>query len=171
MLTETLNWAREILSQLDLYLDGRINFWLMMIGLSSALMFVGSVLVTIVLLARLPADHFLTWHLPREEGGWHWAVHAFRKLVKNLLGLILLLIGLVMLFLPGQGMLTILIALMILDFPYKKTILDQLVAKPRVQASLNWIRKRRGKENFYFSMENAYDSSDRGSNEPDKKNS
>jgi len=56
--------------------------------------------------------------------------------------------GLFMLVLPGQGILTILAGLVLLDFPGKFLFLRWLVRKEKVLKSLNWIRKKGKKEPF-----------------------
>lgn len=69
-------------------------------------------------------------------------------LFRNIGGIFLLTAGFAMLFLPGQGLLTILIGLLLLSFPGKQTMLNYLISKPAVQHSLNWIRKKSGKPPF-----------------------
>lgn len=69
-------------------------------------------------------------------------------LFRNIGGIFLLTAGFAMLFLPGQGILTILIGLLLLSFPGKQTMLNYLIFKPAVQHSLDWIRKKSGKPQF-----------------------
>ena len=64
--------------------------------------------------------------------------------------LLLVAAGLAMLFLPGQGLLTVLIGVSVMDFPGKRGLLQRLVRGPKVQRTLNWIRRKRGKEPFAF---------------------
>lgn len=72
------------------------------------------------------------------------------NMVKIIVGLILLLCGLVMLVLPGQGLLTILIGLSLIPFPGKNKIEDTILARKSVRSSLNWIRTKANKEPFIF---------------------
>ncbi len=53
-----------------------------------------------------------------------------------------------MLFLPGQGLLTILAGILILDFPGKYKLEHYLISKPVVLDSLNWIRRRHNVPNL-----------------------
>ncbi len=69
-------------------------------------------------------------------------------LFRNIGGIFMLTAGFAMLFLPGQGLLTILIGLLLLSFPGKQTMLNYLIFKPAVQHSLDWIRKKSGKPQF-----------------------
>ena len=63
------------------------------------------------------------------------------------------LFGLLMLVLPGQGILTLLAGLVLLDFPGKFLLLRWLARKDRILRSLNWIRKKGHKEPFATQMQ------------------
>lgn len=69
---------------------------------------------------------------------------------RNVLGLFLFLAGFAMLFLPGQGLLTMLIGLLLLSFPGKQRLIRSLIRKQMIQQSLDWIRKKRGKKPFQW---------------------
>jgi hypothetical protein len=69
---------------------------------------------------------------------------------KIMLGLGLLLCGIAMLVLPGQGLLTILVGLSLLPFPGKDKLEQNLLARKSIRASLNWIRTKANKEPFIF---------------------
>jgi UPF0716 family protein affecting phage T7 exclusion len=64
------------------------------------------------------------------------------RLSKNLLGILIVLVGVAMLLLPGQGILTILIGLMLLDFPGKQRLERRLVQQPSVWRAINWMRAK-----------------------------
>jgi hypothetical protein len=64
--------------------------------------------------------------------------------LKNLLGLVFLLGGAAMLFLPGQGLLTMFIGVLLLEGPGKRRFELWLVRKPAVLGALNWLRRRSG---------------------------
>jgi hypothetical protein len=70
--------------------------------------------------------------------------------VKNILGFILFLAGIVMIFLPGQGLLTILLGILLLSFPGKRRLVKYLVSSPRIRHSLDWLRKKCGKQSFIW---------------------
>jgi hypothetical protein len=55
-----------------------------------------------------------------------------------------------MLVLPGQGVLTILMGVCVMDVRGKRRMLDRLVRVPRIQLALNWIRRKSGKPEFVF---------------------
>jgi hypothetical protein len=64
--------------------------------------------------------------------------------LKNLLGAFLVLFGVVMSLpgVPGQGVLTILLGVMLLDFPGKRQLELKLVSRPKVLRTVNGIRRR-----------------------------
>jgi hypothetical protein len=99
--------------------------------------------------ARLPADYFAN---PRREpwrgvGGAPLAAIAL-GLAKNVLGLCLVLLGVLLLFTPGQGLLTLLAGLLLMNFPGKYRFERWLVNNTGVLKPLNWLRRRRGQEPF-----------------------
>jgi hypothetical protein len=55
-----------------------------------------------------------------------------------------------MLFLPGQGILTILIGASLLDVPGRQKVQDALIHRPAIQIGLNWIRQKTGHPPFHF---------------------
>ncbi len=69
---------------------------------------------------------------------------------RNVIGLALLLAGLAMLVLPGQGILTILLGVVLLSFPGKLALLTWLIFLPGVRRSLDWLRQKRGKPPFVW---------------------
>ncbi len=100
------------------------------------------------LVARLPRDCF---HHPQEKK----SVNSRRNhrplsivLLKNILGLFFFVAGIIMLFLPGQGIISILIGLGLSNFPYKQHILYKMTRPKAVQGSLDWLRKKTGKKPF-----------------------
>jgi hypothetical protein len=59
--------------------------------------------------------------------------------------MILILLGLLMLVLPGQGLVTLLVGLMVLDFRGKRALEQRLVARPGVLRFINGLRSRAGR--------------------------
>ena len=124
---------------------------LTLLGLLSVVTFVGSLVAVPWLIGRMRADYFLThWQVVQARHRRHPALALTVFLVRNALGLLLVAAGLAMLFLPGQGLLTVLIGVCVMDFPGKRGLLQRLVRGPKVQGALNWIRRKRGKEPFAF---------------------
>lgn len=115
------------------------------LGALSLATFAGSLLALPFIAARLPADYF--HHRHREHHYEAYAdpgAHFMLVVFKNLLGFIIILAGVVMLVLPGQGLLTILIGLVVMDFPGKYTLECWLVSRPAVFRGVNWLRAKAG---------------------------
>jgi hypothetical protein len=78
------------------------------------------------------------------------SVNLMINIMKIMVGLFLLICGLVMLVLPGQGLLTMLMGLSLMPFPGKNKLEQTIVARKSVRYSLNWIRKKANKKPFIF---------------------
>ena len=119
------------------------------ISIGSIISFFGSLIIIPRLIINLPPDFFLK----RKKSVSVKQIVVFRVtffLLKNFLGFLLLLRGILMLFIPGQGLLTMFLGLVLLDFPGKyKLQLYCLKVRP-VRRSLNWVRRKYGKEAFIF---------------------
>ncbi|MEN8258081.1 MAG: PGPGW domain-containing protein [Thermodesulfobacteriota bacterium] len=116
---------------------------------SSLLTFIASLLLIPFLLTRLPVDYFA--HGKRHRPPWahhHPVVRFFLLLSKNILGVVFLLAGFLMLFLPGQGLLTMVMGVVLLDLPGKYKLERWLVARPAILKSINWLRQRSGHPQF-----------------------
>lgn len=68
------------------------------------------------------------------------------RTIKNLLGLIFLIIGIAMLLLPGQGLLTIFVGLSLLNFPGKQKLELGIMRLQGVRTSIDWLRYKAKKE-------------------------
>ncbi len=117
--------------------------WLLFLSLLSLL---ATFLLVPVILVRLPEDYF---SFPdRHRIPWNDR-HRFLRipifLFKNLLGLIFIVAGILMLVLPGQGILTIIMGLIIMEFPRKYRAERWIVSQASVLRMINWIRRKSGK--------------------------
>jgi hypothetical protein len=117
-----------------------VLWWL---GVLSVMTFVGTLAVLPWVVARLPPDYFTHAQRPfRRRHAQLPGAHLLVHLGKNLLGILIILVGVAMLVLPGQGILTILIGLMLLDFPGKRGLEQRLVQQPSVWRAINWMRAK-----------------------------
>jgi hypothetical protein len=118
---------------------------LMSVAGLSVLLFVGSLIVLPILLARIPEDYFED--PKRHSGGLktlHPAFYWGLRVIKNLVGWVLVLAGILMLLLPGQGILTMIVGLVLSDFPGKFALERRLASNDRILGGINWIRRRSG---------------------------
>jgi hypothetical protein len=88
-------------------------------------------------LASLPRD-FLVKDSHADHAGMAWRV------ARNLLGVVLVLLGVLMLVLPGQGILTLLVGVLLVDFPGKHKLVQRLLSRPKVLGIVNKLRTHRG---------------------------
>jgi hypothetical protein len=115
-----------------------------LVGLTVASLvgFIGSLIAIPLILVRLPPDYFDT-RVPR-----HWmkdhhpVLRVIGLAVKNAVGLVFLLAGFAMLFLPGQGILTMLIGISLVDFPGKRRLEATLIGQPTVLSAINSMRNK-----------------------------
>jgi len=109
-------------------------------------MFFGTLLVVPLLVARIPEDYFVRdRHALGTFPQRHWLISLIGHGLKNVLGVIITLMGIVMLFVPGQGVLTILIGVMLLDFPGKRRLELELIRRPSILKAVNWMRRKAGR--------------------------
>ena len=99
----------------------------------SAVLLLGSIVGCVIVIVRLPRDHFVN---PPEEPKGAVAI------VRNVLGAILILGGIVMLVLPGQGVLAILAGILLTTFKAKHKLARRIVQQPKVEKALQWIREK-----------------------------
>ena len=125
------------------YNNETLLWWLLV---ASFITFITTLIAVPVILARLPEDYF---SLPdRHRMPWsdrHPVLRIPLLLVKNMLGIIFVLAGLLMLALPGQGFLTIIIGLALMDFPGKYHAERWIVSRHSVLRLINWIRRKAAK--------------------------
>ena len=94
-----------------------------------------------ILILRLPPTYFLEDDRPRPLSRF-LPLHYVLMALKNLLGLAFVLLGILLLFLPGQGLLTLVIGLTIMNYPGKFAIERWLARRPGVLRAMNWLRVR-----------------------------
>jgi len=121
--------------------------WFWALGLLSLATLLFSAIVLPWVLVRLPEDYFI--RRPVRDWPTHDPLlHGLLIVLKNILGYLFLLAGIAMLFLPGQGLLTILIAILWLDFPGKRRLERWLIQRPGLRDGANWLRQRSGRPPF-----------------------
>lgn len=109
--------------------------------------FVGSLVLSTgaiaYVLVRTPADRFARDHAPFLEGHAP-AVRLVARVGKNVLGVALVALGVVLSLpgVPGQGILTILLGVMLTDFPGKHRLERAIVCRPHVHRAIDKLRAR-----------------------------
>src|SRR6266478_4646716 len=109
--------------------------------------FLLSLAIVTFILVKLPPDHFQrTTKRKFLDHRQRW-VRFTATIGKNVLGIILVLLGIVLSIpgVPGQGILTILLGIMLLDFPGKRRLEEAILSRPKVREAINRLRHRFGK--------------------------
>lgn len=122
-------------------------------GVLAGFLSIGSLVVAAVLLplitVQLPSDYFVREHRePERKHRPHPLIIGLIVVVKNTVGIAFLVAGLLMLFIPGQGLLTMLIGLILTNFPGKYRLEQQLIRRPAIARTLNRLRERAQREPF-----------------------
>jgi hypothetical protein len=92
---------------------------------------------------RLPEDYLVNKRRQPLESWQHRpALRSTLLVAKNVLGSVLIVAGMLMLLVPGQGLLTIVAGLILLNFPGKYRLERRLATQRHVWRSINWLRKR-----------------------------
>ena len=131
--TNYTNIFFEFLSEYKIYL-----VWL---GTLSFTIFIFSLLTIKWLVALIPSDYFIKKNNSEFRSNYpiFWLVSI---IIKNLVGYTLIVGGILMLVLPGQGLFTIFVGLMLSNYPGKFYIERKFIAIPSVLRAINWLRKK-----------------------------
>ena len=113
----------------------------------SIVSFVGTLVLVPVLIIKIPEDYFAEKKRHRWEP-WaheHPVIRWSLLIAKNALGYIFIILGIAMLMLPGQGILTIMIGIMFINFPGKYRLERRVVMQGPVLNTINMLRHRAGR--------------------------
>jgi hypothetical protein len=98
--------------------------------------------IALTILIGLPPDYFAASHARKPPGAERRALVWVGVALKTLLGATLVVLGVVLSFpgVPGQGLLTILAGLLLLEFPGKRRLLLKILQRPFVLRAINRLR-------------------------------
>jgi hypothetical protein len=93
---------------------------------------------------RIPVDYFVVRERPLPFAGHGWPLRIGARVVQNVLGLFLIALGIVLSLpgVPGQGLVTILLGVMLADLPGKRRLERLIVKRPLVHRAINRVRAR-----------------------------
>lgn len=136
-----MDWFAGIWESLTL---GRVLLGLGLFLVSLAVSFTAIVIVLVKIPANYFSSHYQEDFLPNSS----WAVRWGAVVLKNLLGLFLVVLGLVLSLpgVPGQGLLTILLGLVLIDIPGKRPLEARIIKRPMILSAANGLRARFNKE-------------------------
>ncbi len=121
------------------------GWWLGIAAGVSLLMFVATLVAIPFMIVRMRPDYFTAER--RRPGAWrrqHPLGAILLLVAKNTVGVLLVVMGLIMLVTPGQGLLTLLIGLTLTNYPGKYRFERWLITRRAVWRSVNWLRHRAG---------------------------
>lgn len=89
----------------------------------------------------IPSDYFIKKEQSKFKSNYPvaWIISS---IIKNIFGYVLIFGGILMLVLPGQGLITIFIGLMLSSYPGKYKIEKKIISIPRIFKTINWLRKK-----------------------------
>ena len=110
---------------------------MVLVALGWALLTAGSFAIVLRILLALPPDYFQS----ERALGTSWTAV---RLARNAAGLVLIAVGLILSIpgVPGQGALTVLTGILLVDFPRRRSLERALVRRPGVLPALNRLRAR-----------------------------
>ena len=132
-----MQWLSEFWANMTL---NQMLFGVGIFLLSLAFSF-GSIAVVMI---NIPADYFSSHYNPQFMTGKPWIVRWSAVILKNIFGVFLVLLGIALSLpgVPGQGILTILLGLIMLDIPGKRPLEARIIKRPSVQKSIDKLRAR-----------------------------
>ncbi len=118
-----------------------VIYWVGASSLVTMLLF--PIIITLVIV-RIPEDYFATPRRPHRRIATRrlTTLRVLMLILKNTLGGIFLIAGIAMLVLPGQGILTILLGLSLMNFPGKFRLERWLVTRGATLRLINRLRRR-----------------------------
>ena len=121
------------------------------LGVSSLVILMISALSIGFFIKKIPYDYFLNDKRGvsdyKDRNPVLWLITLA---LKNFIGYCLILGGILMLVLPGQGLLTILVGLMLSDYPGKFKLEKRLIQTGFILRTVNWYRKKSGIQAIIF---------------------
>ena len=121
---------------------------LFLLGSLSIFILIISVFMMVLIISFLPEDYFKSENrnlISSVQNSRYPLLKLLVLITKNFFGVLLLLSGILMLVLPGQGILTIITGLVFMDYPGKYKFERKLLRQKGVINSINWIRSRLNK--------------------------
>jgi len=106
--------------------------------------FLANIALVSFILVKIPADYFKESHKTEFWVGPNPALHAARMIGKNILGIFLIILGIILSIpgVPGQGLLTILLGVVLVDFPGKRHLERKLLSRQEIVKTIDRLRKK-----------------------------
>ncbi|MEO6589347.1 MAG: hypothetical protein ABIP06_08585 [Pyrinomonadaceae bacterium] len=122
-----------------------LTLWKILFGIG---MFLLSLLFSFlsigIVMVKIPVNYFSPHYVQNFLPGKPWLVRWSAMILKNVFGLFLILLGIILSLpgVPGQGILTILLGLIMTDIPFKRPLEARIIKRPTVLSAVNKLRAR-----------------------------
>lgn len=94
---------------------------------------------------KIPADYFSSTYVKEIKHDKHFTLRWSAFIIKNIVGFLLIIAGIIMIFTPGPGVPTILLGLVMMDIPGKRPLEAKLIQRPLVLSAVNELRAKYNK--------------------------
>ncbi len=100
-----------------------------------------------IVMIKIPANYFSPNYVESFLPNSPWLVRWGAVIAKNIFGVFLICLGIVLSLpgVPGQGILTILLGIIMLDIPGKRPLEARIIQRPSVLAAINRLREKYNK--------------------------
>jgi hypothetical protein len=116
------------------------------LGLSfTVITIIASYGLIVIGMIKIPADYFSSTYVREIKQDKHFSVRWAAFIIKNIVGFLLIIAGVVMIFTPGPGVPTILLGLILMDIPGKRPLEAKLIQRPMVLSAVNELRAKYNK--------------------------
>lgn len=122
---EALTWSRILWGLLFTVITIIISYGLIVFGM-----------------VKIPADYFSSTYVKNIDQDKHFSVRWGAFIIKNVVGFIIVIAGVIMIFTPGPGVPAILLGLIMMDIPGKRPLEARLIQRPAVLSAINHLRAR-----------------------------
>jgi hypothetical protein len=135
-----MEWFSDIWASLTM---GKVALFVGLFLLSIAFSFASIAVVMVKIPANYFSSHYVHDFLPNSS----WLVRWGAVVAKNVFGVFLIGLGIILSLpgVPGQGFLTILLGLIMLDIPGKRPLEARIIKRPSILSAINKFRARYNK--------------------------
>ena len=135
-----MEWLSDIWASLTI---GKVALFVGLFLLSLAFSFASIAVVMVKIPANYFSPHYVQDFLPNSP----WIVRWGAVVAKNLFGIFLIGLGIILSLpgIPGQGFLTILLGLIMLDIPGKRPLEARIIKRPSILSAINNFRAKYNK--------------------------
>jgi hypothetical protein len=135
-----MHWLSEFWASLT-WTQILLGVGLFLVSLTFSFLSIGIVMV------KIPENYFSSHYQQDFMPGSAWIVRWGAVIAKNIFGFFLVILGIILSLpgVPGQGILTILLGLIMLDIPGKRPLEARIIRRPTILSAVNDLRARYNK--------------------------